>query len=441
VRVAALCAALALLAPAAAAGASCPGPTHPVVAGDTLSGLARRYGVTLGALARANGLDPRGLLRIGLVLKIPSGCATTGLPLARALGRAAASRMTTGAIALDLHTGATVFASGAQTPLAPASTEKLPLATAALQLLGPRFRTETAVLAAGGNLYLKGFGDPLLRSSGLMRLARLVRASGLTHVPGAIVGDESFFDSRRTGPGWKAAFYDEESPPLSALVVDRAVLDGRVATRPALAAAVLFRRALRAGGVRVTGPAREGVAPSGALELARLPSPPLVRILARMDTWSDNFLAETLLKLLGARELGRGTTAAGADVVRRTLARDGLELSGRVADGSGLSRLDRLTAADLVSLVAYVWRTPSLRPLLGTLAVAGVSGTLRYRLRAVRLHRLVRAKTGSTDEASALVGVVGDRYAFAVLENGAPVDFGAAHAAQDRFVRVLLASL
>ena len=256
-RFAALCVCLVLLAPGAATArqAACHTATHRVVVGDTLSALARRYRVTVPALARANGLDPNGLLPAGLVLRIPSACSASGAaPLAKALSRAAASGLKTGAAVIDLATGETVYALDADTPLAPASTEKLPLATAALQLLGSRYRTETTVLAAGGNLYLKGFGDPLLRRAGLVRLARQVRAGGIRVVRGAIVGDESFFDSRRTGPGWKAGFYEEESPPLSALVVDEGVLDGRVVGRPALAAAILFRRALAASGVRVTGP-------------------------------------------------------------------------------------------------------------------------------------------------------------------------------------------
>jgi D-alanyl-D-alanine carboxypeptidase/D-alanyl-D-alanine-endopeptidase (penicillin-binding protein 4) len=393
--------------------------------------------VSVPALARANGLDPNGLLRIGFVLRIPSSCTAAAVPLAKALARAARSAMTTGAAVIDLETGETLYDAGADTPLAPASTEKLPLAAAALQVLGPGFRTETTVLAAGRDVYLKGYGDPLLRQAGLLRLARQVRASGIRSVR-SVVGDESFFDGRRTGPGWKAEFYKEESPPLSALVVDGGVLDGRVVGRPALAAAVLFRRALAVSGVRVTGRAREGIAPNAALQVAKVVSPPLLRILHRMDTWSDNFVAETVLKLLGAHRVGKGTTDAGAAVVRSTIAEDGLRLEGRVADGSGLSMLDRLSAGSLASLVAYVWRTPSLHPLLDTLAVAGVSGTLRNRLRDVPGHALVHGKTGSTDESSALVGIVGDRYAFAILENGTPVDFTAAHAAQDRFVRVLL---
>jgi serine-type D-Ala-D-Ala carboxypeptidase/endopeptidase (penicillin-binding protein 4) len=414
VRVAALCAALALLAPSAAGAraTTCESVTHRVVAGDTLSALGARYHVGVTALARANGLDPNGFLQIGLVLRIPSGC--TSASLARSLQRAARSSLTTGAAVIDLASGATVYEDGATALLAPASTEKLPLATAALQLLGPGFRTETTVLSAGGNLYLKGYGDPLLRRSGLVRLARQVRAHGITTVRGSIVGDESYFDAHRTAPGWKPEFYGEESPPLSALVVDRGMLDGEV---------------------------KRGVAPPAALQVGRLASPPLLRIIDQMDTWSDNFVAETLLKLLGAHRLAKGTTSAGAEVVRATLADDGVRLDGRLADGSGLSTLDRLSAGTLASLVAYVWRTPSLRPLLGTLAVAGVSGTLRHRLVDVPGHALVHGKTGSTDESSALVGVVADRFAFAIIENGTPVDFAAAHAAQDRFVQVLLRSI
>ena len=442
------CGSVAATAGARQSAASCRSLTHRVKAGDTLFALARRYKVTVGVLARANGLDPNGVLPIGFVLHVPrASCSTAApLPLTRALQIAARSPMTTGASVLDLSTGETVYSLGADALLAPASTEKLPLATAALQLLGPGFRTETAVLAAGtregavwrGDLYLKGFGDPFLADPQLVRLARQVRAAGIARVTGSVVGDESYFDSRRTAPGWKAEFYKQESPPLSALVADRAVLDGRSVGRPALAAAVLFRRALVAAGVGVAGPVREGVSPSAALQVGRVASPPLRRILTEIDTWSDNFAAETLVKLLGAHELGRGSTAAGLLVVRRTLAADGIQLEGRLADGSGLSRLDRLTAADLAGLVAYVSRTPGLRPLLDTLAVAGVSGTLRHRLRDVPGHALVRGKTGSTDESSALAGVVADRFAFAIVENGTPVDFAAAHAAQDRFVQALL---
>ena len=160
-----------------------------------------------------------------------------------------------------------------------------------------------------------------------------------------------------------------------------------------------------------------------------------------MDTWSDNFIAEMLLKELGARLAGRGSSAAGAAAVRTALAADGVPLAGvRLVDGSGLSSLDRLTARALAAILETVWHEPDLRPLLSTFAVAGSTGTLRHRLLGVRGHQLVRGKTGTTDHSSALAGFVGSRFAFAVLSNGSPVDWQAAHLLQDRVVQALLAA-
>jgi D-alanyl-D-alanine carboxypeptidase/D-alanyl-D-alanine-endopeptidase (penicillin-binding protein 4) len=158
-----------------------------------------------------------------------------------------------------------------------------------------------------------------------------------------------------------------------------------------------------------------------------------------MDTWSDNFIAEMLLKQLGARIDGHGTTAAGARVVTATLAENEIPLGGvRLAAGSGLSMLDRLTARTLAGTLETIAHTPALRPLLATFAVAGATGTLRHRLLGVTGHQLVRGKTGTTDHSSALAGFVGSRFAFAILCNGAPVNWPAAHLLQDRVAEALL---
>jgi D-alanyl-D-alanine carboxypeptidase/D-alanyl-D-alanine-endopeptidase (penicillin-binding protein 4) len=160
-----------------------------------------------------------------------------------------------------------------------------------------------------------------------------------------------------------------------------------------------------------------------------------------MDTWSDNFIAEMLLKVLGARVGGHGTTAAGAAVMASTLAADEIPLGGvRLVDGSGLSPLDRLTARTLAATLETIAHTAALHPLLRTFAVAGATGTLRHRLLGVPGHQLVRGKTGTTDHSSALTGFVGSRFAFAVLCNGAPVvNWTAAHQLQDRVAEALLA--
>jgi D-alanyl-D-alanine carboxypeptidase/D-alanyl-D-alanine-endopeptidase (penicillin-binding protein 4) len=351
------------------------------------------------------------------------------------------------AIALDLTTGTVLFTQNGTRPLEPASNEKLPVTFAALTTLGASYRYETDVLAEGtqdgsvlqGAIVLKGGGDPTLSSAGLRSLALQVRADGVRRIVGPVLGDESWYDARRIVAGWRPEFYVNESPPLSALVVDRARFGRSVSHYPALAAAALFRSALRNAGIAVTGPAKIGVADDYAVPLASVESPPLASIIRFMDHESDNFTAEMLLKELGAVELGHGTSAAGAQVVTRELADTGIPLAGvRIVDGSGLSPLDRLTVNALTSLLRAAWLSPEVRPTLrAALPVAGVNGTLEDRMRSGPAHGNVFAKTGTTSEASALSGFVRDRFAFAVLQNGNPVASWWARRAQDRFAQVL----
>ena len=384
------------------------------------------------------------------LLAVPVATAAARLPLTTRLAHAlevpSLNPATSGAIAIDLTSGGIVFERNADTPLAPASNEKLPVTIAALRTLGPTYRFPTEVLGDGdlvghtwhGNLYLKGFGDPTLSSSGLGKLARALKLQGIRRVSGRIVGDETWFDTRRTAPGWKSSFYINECSPLSALVVDRGVYDKHIALRPALAAAGRFRQVLRGHGI-TTGPVSVGPTPATAISLTRIASAPLAQIVVFMDRQSDNFTAEMLLKQLGAMEGTGGTTAGGAAVVVSALRDAAIPLTGvRIADGSGLSLDDRLTVRALGALLVAAWDDPSVREILwGALPVAGVNGTLRNRLQSGPAHRAVRAKTGTTDEASALSGYVRRRYAFAVLENGRPVATWSAHKAEDRFATAL----
>jgi D-alanyl-D-alanine carboxypeptidase/D-alanyl-D-alanine-endopeptidase (penicillin-binding protein 4) len=370
--------------------------------------------------------------------------------LAHALQVPHVSQSASAAFAVDLSTGETVYSRNASLPLLPASNEKLAVTYAALTALGPSFRIETDVLGEGqqsgstwqGDLVLKGYGDPTLSSWDLTVLAREVHAAGIARVSGRVLADESWFDTRRTAPGWKASFYIEESPPLSALIVDRGRVGRWTSHDPALAAAQLFRTALAHAGVQVAHVAAHGTADDAAVPLAAVDSPPLTAIVRWMDHESDNFDAEMLLKELGAVQADGGTTAEGVGVVAGLLTEAGVPMTGvRLVDGSGLSELDRFTASALVSLLTVMWNDPGVRPeLLASLPVAGRSGTLVDRMRHTAATGVVLAKTGSTDNASALSGFVGDRYVFSVLQNGWPVSWFWARAAQDRFATVLAAS-
>jgi serine-type D-Ala-D-Ala carboxypeptidase/endopeptidase (penicillin-binding protein 4) len=355
-----------------------------------------------------------------------------------------------GAMALDLRTGAVVFARHPAKPLAPASVEKLSVTYAALVALGPTFRFRTQLLARGsqsgstldGDLILRGSGDPTLSTADLRALSAQVKASGIRTVAGRVLGDESLFDTRRTAAGWKPSYYLNESAALSALMVDRGTSGGRLTPRPAAAAAVKLKRALERAGIAVHGraTAARAATPAAAVELATVASPPLWKVLRYMDYQSDNLTAELVLKELGALIGKGGTSAAGAAVVREILAADGIPLAGvRIADGSGLSRLDRTTARTLTSLLEAAWSVPALRhAFLTVLPVAGRTGTLSDRLRRTPTRGKVIAKTGTTLSSSTPAGYVNGRYAFAVLHNGSPVNTWRARFAQDRFVSVLV---
>src|SRR5262249_41452515 len=155
-------------------------------------------------------------LLAALALLVPAGSAsgahragsTLQARLAKALRAPHVSTASSGAVAVDLDTGEPLFALNDTLPLAPASNEKLALTNALLPSFSPRMRIPTTVKGIGvqqgttlrGDLFLVGGGDPLLSSSDLTRLARRVRATGIRHVTGRVIGDESLFDAKRTCP-------------------------------------------------------------------------------------------------------------------------------------------------------------------------------------------------------------------------------------------------
>jgi D-alanyl-D-alanine carboxypeptidase/D-alanyl-D-alanine-endopeptidase (penicillin-binding protein 4) len=357
---------------------------------------------------------------------------------------------TSTAMVVSLPGGKVVFARNADVSLEPASNEKLSVTYGALVELGPAYRFPTEVLGEGhrvghtwkGQLVVKGFGDPALTTADLRRLAGIIWRQGIRHVTGGIAGDASAFDDKRIAPGWLPSFAGIESPPLSALVVDRAARNNRLVADPALAAAADFDRLLHARGISARGAVARD-ARAGAVPIATIYSEPLSEILQFMDHWSDNFTAEMVLKAIGYRALGLGTTSAGAAVTKRDLAADGIPVAGvNIVDGSGLSRDDRVTARELTALLVRIWNNPRMRPVVwSSLAIPGEKGTLEHRLLDTPGHTLVRAKTGTTDIASALSGYVGTKYAFVAIENGEPVDYWAAHSAEDGVAKALLTEL
>jgi serine-type D-Ala-D-Ala carboxypeptidase/endopeptidase (penicillin-binding protein 4) len=358
--------------------------------------------------------------------------------------------------------GGVVFDSAGATPRIPASNEKLVASIAALETLGPAWRATTRVMATSapvagvvtGDLYLVGGGDWTLSTARharvvkipglvtLLQLARAVRAAGVREVTGAVAADGSWFDEVRGGAGWRRGFLGPECAPLSALSVDaNRTSKGAAVWQPELNAATLFASTLRSVGVRVDRPARVASTPQTAVTLATRLSPPLALLLAAMDKNSDNFAAEMLLKQVGVAPHEPGTSLRGAAAARALLAGLGVPLRGvRIVDGSGLSLDNRLTTRAVAAMLAVARRSPVIGPVLrNALSIAGVDGTLRYRMTTGPARGVVRAKTGTLDGVSALSGYV-HGLVFSVIINARRLSQTRAHLVEDGIAETLAAA-
>jgi D-alanyl-D-alanine carboxypeptidase/D-alanyl-D-alanine-endopeptidase (penicillin-binding protein 4) len=386
---------------------------------------------------------------LALALLAPAAQAAGPAGTARALDRQMrAAGAGSGAYVVDLDTGAPLYARSPDVARVPASVNKLYTTTAALTLYGPEGELTTEVLGGRaldpngvvtGNVYLRGGGDPTFGRAEQRRLARVLANSGLTEVTGRVIGDESRFDGLRGGP---ASSFTTSIwvGPLSALSYNHGVTVARrprFQRRPALYAARRFERELERAGVEVRRAARAGVTPATAVLLGEWGSPRMAALAAKINQPSDNYMAETLLKALGADHGSGGSTAAGAAVARSVAAQFGA--APRMVDGSGLSRGNRTTPRDVVELLAGIAAAEEGRYLRRSLAVAGRSGTLAKRMRATAARGRCRAKTGTLNGVSALAGYCdsrrGGHTAFAFLMGG--VSVWGAHSLQDRMASAL----
>jgi serine-type D-Ala-D-Ala carboxypeptidase/endopeptidase (penicillin-binding protein 4) len=190
-----------------------------------------------------------------------------------------------------------------------------------------------------------------------------------------------------------------------------------------------LKNALTAQGIEVSGDAVDiddlptPASPPDRRTIARAESPPLREIGSVMMKVSQNLYADTLLKALGAAVSGTGTVAAGRDAALAVL-RDWKidERSLVMADGSGLSRYNYVTADFITALLERMHSDPRHRdPFIATLAVAGKDGTVATRLRKTRAEGNARVKTGSISNIRALSGYVqtrdGETLAFSIIAN------------------------
>jgi D-alanyl-D-alanine carboxypeptidase/D-alanyl-D-alanine-endopeptidase (penicillin-binding protein 4) len=351
--------------------------------------------------------------------------------------------------------GAVLFDDDAERPLLPASTQKLVVAAGALAVLGPdhRFTTELRATAepdaAGvlrGDLVLVGGGDPALATpqftelvnpdrprTPLETLANAVSSAGITRVTGRVIGDPTILPDQPEPAGWLPGYTERgDGTRSSGLTVDAGrrlfVADGGFqstpAADPALQAAVSLHGLLLDLDVTIEAePAAASTPVAAPVALAAVDSPTVRELLRYTVETSDNHMADGIFRAVGLAWNDDGTWAGSAAAHPRALELLELDWSGAVlADGSGLSRDDRLTPAFLTKLDARMTASNFGDVWDEVMAVAGESGTLRRRLRGTLVDGLLRGKTGSLSDVRSLSGSIagpdGRRYHFAVVGNG-----------------------
>ena len=401
---------VALLAPAAVAEESAPstpsGPAAPVLPALPVTGSTAPAPTAKGVRAQ-----------VGAIVD------------ARGLGLSAA-------IVLDPTDGKVLLDVRGDQALVPGSVVKLATAAAALAVLGPEARIATTVVGDDSRtITLVGGGDATLTMGGgpqgtasLADLAKQV-ANQVQAGPVDLRYDDSLFTGPRLGPGWGRDYPSVGgAAPVTALMVDQGrVRPGSLARvkDPALDAAQKFRKLLKANGVKVRS-LKPGSSPDKGTEIARVESAPMATLVERMLTDSDNDLAEALSHLAGGAAGFKASFAGGAKAATKTLEGLGLPVAGmRLADGSGVSSDNRVSAMTLASLLALVatGSRPELGPIASGLAVAGFSGTLaeRFTGQERKAAGYVRAKTGTLTGVTSLAGLVPDTsgrmLAFALLAN------------------------
>ncbi len=406
-------------------------------------------------------------LALSLLLLAPAA-ATAGLKekITAALARQGMGGSGTSVAVYDLTAKRSLYLLRPNVLRLPASNEKLVTSSAALAgwTSTYRFSTQLFIAAPGpdedgvvrGDVYLRGLGDPTLstasfqsrhygmRTSNVHDFVARLRTLGVTRVTGRVVADDGYFDRSRTVATWRPSM-TAYCGPLSALTLNEGFRPGGGYVKdPSLWAASTLTKQLRAAGIRVAHAPARGIVPNTATLAYTERSAPLSRILAAMNKPSDNYLAEELLKGLGAGFGDGGTTVAGADVAKRYLQGIGLTGGFRIRDGSGLSYRNKLTARAVLRILGAMAKRPDFPVFWRSLAVAGVDGTLRHRMRGTSAAGNVHAKTGTLNAASSLSGYVttASRHtlSFSILMNGNAVPVARAHAAQDAIAVILARS-
>lgn len=206
-----------------------------------------------------------------------------------------------------------------------------------------------------------------------------------------------------------------------------------------------FQTFWRESGGTLSGGMRLGTLPGDARLVYSQQSLTLAEIIRLVNKYSSNVMARMLLLTLGREATGApGSAASGAQAVTEFLAARGIRTPGLVIEnGSGLSRIERITAEGLAEVLLDAHRSQYMPEFAASLPLSATDGTLRRRFRTPEMQGRLRMKTGSLEGVSALAGYVkaasGRTYVAVIILNHDSADDGAGAAAQSALVKWVFA--
>ncbi len=216
-------------------------------------------------------------------------------------------------------------------------------------------------------------------------------------------------------------------------------------TDPQKYTASVFKRFLAQAGVRVTGKIKRGFVPEGARLVVDHESPPLGRILRGLNKFSNNFIAEQILRTLAAQFIGEpGTTENGVLLLQEYMQELGFTADQyRMVDGSGLSKTNLITPDQVIALLEDAHSDLSIFPeFISALGVMGLDGSVIDRMHHKKEAHKIRVKTGTLNHVSALSGYFqsqdGERFAFSILLNDVRCSNGTATRLEDEIMEIAL---
>lgn len=324
-----------------------------------------------------------------------------------------------GIMVWDMDADSCIYKHNERQLMRPASTMKLLTAITALDKLGGSYQFKTQLKYTGtiedgvltGDVYCVGGMDPRFNSDDLTAFVNSLKDMGVDTIRGNVYADRSMKDAALLGEGW---CWDDDNPVLSPLVFSRKdIFMDR------------FLAKLKDAGIEYEEMyASSKTCPPNAFTICtRFHT--MDQVLHKMMKESDNLYAECMYYQIAASTGNRPASAKSArNVERQLINKLGLDASRyRLADGSGLSLYNYLSAELEVMMLRYAFRNDNIKQhLIHSLPIAGVDGTLKKRMKSGSVHGNVKAKTGTLTGIISLAGYCtaanGHELCFSIINNG-----------------------